>query len=321
MFHVTVTHQACSSKDSVQVNTMAIPVVNLLGDRHLCDGETLYLDAGNPGNQYLWSTGDTTQSISLTLPGEYWVRVGYFPCYNYDTVNVDLITLAVELGPDTLLCPGGNITLDAGNPGSNYLWNTGNTYQTLNISRNGTFWVRVYQYQCQVSDTVHVDMMEELVMPSVLNLCGHESLTLEAGIVADNYLWNTGETSPSIVVTEAGNYSLVATMGHCNLEDSTEVIGKSGISTFYIPNSFTPNGDGLNETFSAQGIDVTFFKMTIFNRWGELLYETSDREKGWDGKFQGEYVPGGEYVYVIQYANTCSFDQVFQKKGTVAVVR
>jgi gliding motility-associated-like protein len=110
-------------------------------------------------------------------------------------------------------------------------------------------------------------------------------------------------------------------MGHCNLEDSTIVIGKSGISTFYVPNSFTPNADGLNESFSAQGVDVTYFKMTIFNRWGELLFETSDMAKGWDGKYKGEYVPGGEYVYVIQYANTCSFDQVFQTKGTVAVVR
>ena len=321
MFHVTVTKQGCSSKDSVQVNTMAIPVVNLLGDRHLCTNDTLYLDAGNPGNYYLWSNGDTTQSITVSQPGEVWVRVGISPCYNYDTISIDMTNLSVYLGPDTLLCPGGSIVLNAGNPGMSYLWNTGDLTQAINVARNGIFWVEVSKYQCKASDTVHVDQMQQLVLPELMNLCGNEFLSIDAGIEADSYTWSNGENTKVITITEPAVYYLDAAKGHCTLTDSTVVIGKAGISTFYIPNCFSPNNDGENDFFIAKGVDVTYFKMQIFNRWGAMLFETMNLAAGWDGKYQGNYVAGGEYVYIIQYSNTCAFEQIFQKVGTFTVLR
>jgi len=320
-YAVTVTQLGCIGKDSAQLTAFPIPEVNLLGDRHLCENDTLYLDAANPGNHFLWSNGETSQSIFVTGPGEVWVQVGISPCFNYDTITVDLVSLAVELGPDTLLCPGGSITLNAQNPGMNYLWNTGDDTQAINVKRNGTFWIEVSMYQCSVSDTIHIDLMENLNLPVMLNLCGSEYLNIDAAIEADAYIWSSGETTPIIKVTEPDIYSLMAIKGQCTLYDSTIVIGNSGIATFYIPNTFTPNNDGVNDVFIAKGTDLTYFSMTIFNRWGSFVYETNDIEKGWDGKFEGDDVPPGEFVYVIKYATICSFNQIFQKVGTLQVLK
>lgn len=69
--------------------------------------------------------------------------------------------------------------------------------------------------------------------------------------------------------------------------------------TFYIPNTFTPNGDGLNDTFGVSGEAINDFSMKIFNRWGKLIYETTNPNQRWDGRFEGEISLEGTYAYVI----------------------
>lgn len=321
IFWVSVTVNGCSSVDTVRINVVPVPNVNLLGNRILCEGDTLALDAGFPGYSYRWSTGDTLQQILIHDSGYYSVTVSAQGCSGSDTIYAEQIILRVNLGNDTLACPGQSILLDAGNDGANYLWNTGETTRTKVIRNNGLFWVRVSRYQCSATDSIHIDYMQDINLPELLNLCGNEYLTLDAGIEADHYEWSNGYNTPSITITESGTYVLLAEKGHCTLEDSTLVIGKSGISTFYLPNSFTPNADGKNDNFTAKGTDIIFFHMLIFDRWGTLLCEINDLETGWDGSYKGTIVQSGVYFYVIQYATECSFDQKFQKTGYIILLR
>jgi gliding motility-associated-like protein len=318
---VTVTKDGCTGGDTINVTVFPVPVVDLLGDRILCLGDTLYLDAGTPGASYEWSTGELTQQIFIIDSGFYSVTVSQANCSNADTIYAGLITFNLWLGPDTLLCPGGSITLDAGNPGNHYYWNTGDTNQAVSIKTNGMYWVRVYQYQCEARDTIHIDLMQELNLPELLNLCGHEFVTIESNIDADDFMWSTGETTRSIKVTESGYYNLNASMGHCSLWDSTLIIGKSGYSTLYIPNSFTPNDDGVNDIFTGKGNDITRFHLQVFNRWGTQVHETFNIDEGWNGKFDGAHAPTGVYFYVIRYSTECSFDQVFKETGTFLLLR
>lgn len=69
--------------------------------------------------------------------------------------------------------------------------------------------------------------------------------------------------------------------------------------SLYIPNTFTPNGDGMNDTFGVAGEAIKDFRMEIYNRWGQLIFETSDANQRWDGKFKGDQVPEGAYVYKV----------------------
>lgn len=91
-------------------------------------------------------------------------------------------------------------------------------------------------------------------------------------------------------------------------------------NTLFVPNAFTPNGDGKNETFKAKGIGVVDFRMMVFNRWGEKLFESNSMDIGWDGTVNGEKVMNDVYTYLIAYRDITS-PRLKYKKGVVAVVR
>lgn len=107
--------------------------------------------------------------------------------------------------------------------------------------------------------------------------------------------------------------------GGCNSEYE-QIICVKPERTLWVPNGFTPNGDGNNETFRATGIGIVEFKMLIFNRWGEKLFESYDIDSGWDGTYNGEKVKNDVYTYLIIYKDITSPNTQFSK-GVVAVVR
>jgi gliding motility-associated-like protein len=90
--------------------------------------------------------------------------------------------------------------------------------------------------------------------------------------------------------------------------------------TFYIPNAFTPNNDGLNDLFKAvaPGVQKTNF-FSVFNRWGHLMFKTQDLSQGWDGRYSGVPQPGGVYVWVIKGLDLSG--KVIETKGTVTLIR
>ena len=118
---------------------------------------------------------------------------------------------------------------------------------------------------------------------------------------SNNLLWNTGENTPSIAVTEPGRYWLKANNGECSTTDSIWIKRDCYIN---IPNSFSPGGDGLNDYFLPREIlssGLKTFKMNIYNRWGENIFSTTSIDgRGWDGKYNGVPQPLGVYVYVIE---------------------
>jgi gliding motility-associated-like protein len=86
----------------------------------------------------------------------------------------------------------------------------------------------------------------------------------------------------------------------------------------YVPNSFTPNGDGMNETFGAYSEGVKDFTMQVFDRWGAMIFESNDINKRWDGTYRGQLAPQGSYVYKIQ-AKAIN-GRILTKKGTVNLI-
>ena len=89
--------------------------------------------------------------------------------------------------------------------------------------------------------------------------------------------------------------------------------------TVYIPNAFTPNSDGLNDTFGPLGYGIKNFSITIYDRWGELIFESDDTNKPWNGTYLGQKVQPGSYVYNIQA--TGFRENKFQQEGTVSIVK
>ena len=142
-----------------------------------------------------------------------------------------------------------------------------------------------------------------------------------------SYFWEFGEgststeQSPSHVYTQAGIYLVVldiATGNGCVSHVEKEVTIHPDF-VVYAPNSFSPNGDGLNDYFEIKGIGLKSYNLKVYSRWGELMFESDNIEDQWDGKYNGEYAPAGTYVYTITY--TSMLDKNKTLEGTVTILK
>jgi gliding motility-associated-like protein len=157
-------------------------------------------------------------------------------------------------------------------------------------------------------------------------LCNHQQFKLDLSFAdpGGTYLWNTGATTSFLDVFHPGVYSVILTYNNtCNLFDTIEVKGIEDDPPLFIPNSFTPNGDGLNDAFNPAGNyeKIVDFYMAIYNRWGQMIFETRDSTIGWDGFIKNEAAPLGVYVYKIDYRNYCSPDKSIDEIGHLVLLR
>ncbi len=168
---VEVNDGVLSMFDTLSVTVLPVPQVDLGDDLVLCGETQTLLDAGNQGGTYLWSTGETTQTITATGEGinDFWVTVtNDNGCSSSDTVTVNFAALPqIDLGADTTVCGGVVYPLDAGNEGSTYLWSTGETTQSINVDTTGFGYgvqnisVEVTsEYGCQNSAEVNVEFID-----------------------------------------------------------------------------------------------------------------------------------------------------------------
>lgn len=310
----------CVTYDTIVVTSLPVPIVNLGADTMLCNVSSITLDAG-PGGTYLWSTSATTQMITPTLPGTYWVSYNNGSCTTTDTIVIGALpAVSVNLGPDISLCDVSVVTLDAG-PGGSYLWNTGDTSQTITPGVAGIYSVSYGNGSCVDSDTVIISSVttEPVALGEDILLCEYNFLELDAG-PGNTYLWSTGATTQTIAPVLAGTYYVTVGSGNCVSSDTVELVGTLGESMLFIPNTITPNGNGLNDVFYPYGSEITSLHMRIFDRWGQLIFETSDPALGWNGTYKGTTVQEDTYVYVIEYTTTCNNTER-RRTGHVNVVR
>lgn len=207
---------------SLTVTVNAPPVVNLGADVTQCGG-TVSLNAQNPGNVYVWSTGATTQSITVSTSGTYSVTVTTpAGCTGTDVVNVTINPAPiVNLGADITQC-GGSATLDAQNPGSTYVWSNSATTQTISVSTSGTYSVTVTDVNgCTGTDVINVNINTAPVvnLGADVTQCGG-SVLLDGQNPGSTYLWSTSATTQTISVSASGTYSVTVTSpGGCTGTD------------------------------------------------------------------------------------------------------
>ena len=149
----------CVSRDTIVITTGTLPTLTVSNDTTVCLGASVTFNAATTGGQLYWSTGATTPSITVNQAGAY-VVTSTSPqnCIVRDTVNLTYSNNAIViLGPDIYECPNVPVTLNAGNPGSTYLWNNGATTQTVAVLNAGQYDVLVKtQIGCEGRDTINV---------------------------------------------------------------------------------------------------------------------------------------------------------------------
>ncbi len=238
------------------------PVVNLGADTARCGG-SITLNAGNTGARFLWNTGDTTQSITATISGAYWVRVtNSYGIAARDTIQVTINALPiVNLGPDIIRC-GGSVILNAGNTGSSYLWSNGALTQSITATVSGTYSVRVTNANgCIGYDTVQVTINARPVvnLGNDTSFCTGSGLVLDAGNSGASYLWNNNTTNRTLTVSQAGIYTVrVTNAAGCIAADTIQVsLRPLPVITFSVPDTIYANDTPVPLTATPAGGQYT----------------------------------------------------------------
>jgi gliding motility-associated-like protein len=331
----------CRSKDSVVLTGKSVPVIQLGNDTLLCTGQSMQLNAGNPGAQFAWSNGVSTQTNLITLPGFYSVTVTANGCSSTDGINVapkqpGVTSLIPAL---TELCPEDSVIIRASG-GTAYSWFTqsGSLPQldsaiTAFPGLATDYFVVVTDPVCSIKDTLHASLtIHSSPVVSILKSndisCSEPfaSLTASGGM---QYQWSTGgaevssaNENPVVVnpVSDTWYHVLVADGNGCSNSDSILVnVNFEGESKYFIPNAFTPNRDGKNDCFGVKfwGPQQEF-ELQVFNRWGELVFRSDHPARCWDGTYRGREQPSGVFIYIIKAKGTCGSTL---KKGTIALIR
>ncbi|MBL8001308.1 MAG: gliding motility-associated C-terminal domain-containing protein, partial [Flavobacteriales bacterium] len=331
LYSVTASNGYCQGSDAIDITFQPAPI-DVLQDVTQCVDQVATLNAGNPGCTFLWNTGATTSTINPGASGTYSVTItNPTGCAITADAVVDLVQPpTVDLGNDSVLCEGQSIWLDAGNPGATYLWSTGHTTRHLTITSTGTYTVTVNNGYCSASDAINATFNPaptKLVERKFFTCLDEEPrhVSIDAGNPGSAYVWSTGETSQVILAGAYGWYYVdVTNMYDCAVRDSAEVI-EFCPATLYVPNTFTPNGDGTNDIWMPVGKSIGEFTVMVFDRYGAVLFQSNDPAIGWDGRANGEYVKNDVYVWRMEYRfledETGKQGRLYKQLGHVTVLR
>jgi gliding motility-associated-like protein len=296
----------CVGSDTVDIEVVKQPEVFLGGDKVICSSRPIRLGSEVAGADYIWSTGATSSHIQVDATGSYWLEIDVAGCKGSDTAFIQAQPdPVVDLGADRYLCSGQEVLLDAGNPGCVYHWSTGSSDPTIQVSTAGLYYVSVVSPDsCIGRDSILLTHLPDPIVSlgSDTMVCEETPLLLKANVLySDHLLWSDGSQGSTLSVRYGGSYS-VAAQNECGVtHDTIEV--RQIFCEIWVPNVFTPNGDGRNDVFRVVGNvgRMSQFSLSIFDRWGQRVFYTSDRHQGWDGYYNGSACIMGTYVYLLEY--------------------
>lgn len=320
-YEATVTALGCSFSDEVEVIAPDLPAIELGPDTSICVDQTFVFDGGASG---LWSTGEVGESIEVNTEGWYWLQVESQGCTDRDSVYLTVIEYPqLSLEPLIELCPDETYTYYVSQEG---VWSNGTVADSLQVSSPGVYGVTLNNQQCIVSDESEVAALE---LPSVD--LGEDQVLCVRDVVKydvssewnENVLWSDAVEEFEREFTESGLYGVLV-WNQCGTdEDEVTLIFEDCDYALYVPNAFTPDGDGVNEVWCPVGLNLTSIEIRVFNRWGEeVFFADSFDDMCWNGNHQngGYYVPDGVYAYRI-VAFTDRTAEPIEETGSIVITR
>lgn len=312
LYWLDVTVDGCTERDSVRVDYIVLPESVLGEDRILCDGEQVDFDVAVPGGSYVWQDGQISPNYQITSSGDYSVAISVEQCSVTDEVSIIFNpTPTFSLRNDTLLCQGQTLNLGINTFADEYRWSDGSADSDLTVSYpGGVIWAETRLDNCTFRDEIVVDYQEppSLDIGQDTLICEDFDLMLTAGVAAESYLWQDGSTASSLRTSGAGVYTLEVTDGPCLVSDSVFVGTRPCIYfDVYVPNAFSPNGDGINDILRpmlSSEIQITDYNFKVYDRWGTEVFSTTSLEEAWDGSLRSLPLPMGIYVYFVQFEYT-----------------
>lgn len=327
-YSVVVSLNGCESTETFDVEIIPVPEFDLGLPQAICNGESVVLQVDLPGGvEVLWSNGKTSKAILVTTAGIFSATATVDNCSFTDNVTVSILqNPTITLSGPTTICTGDKADITVSQSNYQYLWNDGSTQNSISINKGGIYSIEATDLVTGCIGTASIEV-SKLPAPGVnlaefFELCTGKTKTIVAiPVNKSELIWEDGSTNTNYEITEAGTYSVTATTECGSITKSIVVIEKNCSQTLFIPNTFTPDGDGLNDIFKAIGQGITLFKIQVYNRWGELVFISDDIKTGWNGNFMNNsyFVESGVYSWIVEIEYEDGYSEV--KRGSVRMMR
>lgn len=348
-YYVTLTDAVgCKSRDSVFVDVKASVSLNAGADTTICQTDGFLLNTVSDGLYYQWTPATYLNNSTIKNPfaiplttTTYRVRASIGKCYSEDDISIKVVPYpAANAGPDAFICTGLSVQLNA-TGGSSYAWSPatflnnrlipnpvsirpGASIQYIVTVRDtlgcpkpvkDTVWVRVYP--AVVADAGPRDTTLVSSQPLFLNASGGATYVWSPS----TWLNNANIQNPVSLPQDDILYILTATTAEgCVGTDSILVHLFKMDEDIYVPNAFTPNGDGNNDVLRPVLLgmkELTYFR--VYNRWGVLMFSTTEQGKGWDGRYGGKAQDPAAFVWECEAVTYKG--QIRKRKGSAVLIR
>lgn len=336
---VTATNGSCIKTDTVVITVNSSLLLSVSADTSICVGESVQLFATG-ALTYTWSPANglscTNCSNPVASPDEsitYSVTAFSGGCSmtGIVTVEVDSMPLLV-VSNDTTICTGDQIQLMASGA-TNYSWSPSSGLSCTDCAdplasplTTTTYLVTGSNGTCDTTASINIKVADLILDAGIYQIIGTGSSTQLNGSGAETYSWSPGSSlndstisSPTATPLQTTTYTLTGSANGCIKIDTVTIIVVDPCKFILLPAAFSPNHDGVNDLLSVISIsDPVLYYFRVFNRWGELVFETNSSGTGWDGTYKGKNQEMGTYVYAISF--DCRGTKQM-KKGNVTLLR
>ncbi len=323
--------------------------LNITADTSICLNGSVQLQVSG-GSSYTWGPPDYLNDAHISNPVstpatsiKYYVSgTGLNNCNVKDSVSINILPKTIFKSPsDQSVCLGMPVVLNGNNAVKNqYTWspvtylNDPNSPAPVSTPEQDiTYHVNISDPVCPQYDSafdVHVTVLQSpVVVAHKSNDINCADLNAQLSAVgASVYTWQPTEglsdpnsANPVAAISATTHYIVQGTgsNGCYGFDSLTVIVTKTGQNSFSVPNAFTPNNDGVNDCFGIHSWgNVTLEDFSIYNRWGQRVFETKNPSDCWDGTFHGQKQDAGNFVYLIKANSFCG---IIQKKGTLLLIR
>lgn len=341
IYTCTVSYMGCS--DTVQVKVNPVPAFDKLSlsatQTNICPGDstTLTVTGSKPSLKYYWyypatyCYGCSSVTVAPDTTTTYGVE-GYDTadgCVVYDTITIHVFK-GMSVKGDTNMCLGSSATLTASGALS-YQWSNGATTSSITVAPTTTTTYSVIESDGSCSSTQYVTVTVK-AGPAVSACCSQtiyygQTVTLSAA-GGTSYVWSPSAglscdncPNPNASPNSTTTYTVYITTDSGCVAQQYVTLSLEALNCdeIFVPDAFSPNNDGQNDILYVRGGCIQSLYFVVFDRWGNKVFESEQQDNGWDGKYKGQPMNTGTYVWYLKA--TLITGAIVEKKGNVALIR
>ncbi len=309
-----VNSDGCLVNASITITSTPLPNVIIQPNGNVVTCEDSFTFTAVGANSYAWYYNDVliisnSNSLEATEAGSYYA-IGTTGNCSSQSSTVDLTfqeDIQVEISAsDTVVCEGGEIVLAVPPTFVSYLWSNGAQTPSTAIDMTSEVTVNVIDSNgCRGEAEINIEVIAN---PEIELLSNFESDCVRGSIVkVESNGLISWQLSPYLTIIDSAtalynppfstDFIISSSIGDCRSEERFRISAEC--TTLFVPNTITPNGDGVNDVFLVEAEGIKTFEMIIFDRWGNEVFRTNDQKEAWTGGINGYYVPDGVYTYMI----------------------